>query len=114
MKGIGCWDDLRTFGIVPRETDACSLSFRVRCDVTERGKAAIEKLLDCNLCMPVANDNEMGKCVGTLLLPTQMLVPLGIIALLESGCTEVWLVWETLIGVEPSDSAEAINSAHIL
>jgi hypothetical protein len=38
-----------------------------------------------------------------------MLIPLGIFALLESGCTEVWLVQDRLLGVEPRDDRETLE-----
>jgi hypothetical protein len=43
------------------------------------------------------------------MLPHEMLVPLGIFALLESGCSEVWRNGETLIGVEQGDPDNQVN-----
>ena len=45
MKKITCWDDLRPFGIDVLTAEACGLSYRVLCDVTERGKQTIQKAL---------------------------------------------------------------------
>jgi hypothetical protein len=39
-----------------------------------------------------------------------MLAPLGVFALLESDCTEVWLYQNrNLLGVEPDDTAEIVE-----
>ena len=40
------------------------------------------------------------------MLAPEMLVPVGIFALLESGCTEVWRQGDCLWGIEPSDSEQ--------
>ena len=45
------------------------------------------------------------------MLPHEMLVPLGIFALLESGCSEVWRNGETLIGVEQGDPDNQVEQA---
>jgi hypothetical protein len=45
------------------------------------------------------------------MLPFEMLVPLAIFALLEGGCSEVWLVREGgVIGIEPDDLPEFIDA----
>ena len=49
------------------------------------------------------------------MLATQLLVPLGVFALLEAGCTEVWLYQNgSLCGVEPTDTPERIESCRKL
>jgi hypothetical protein len=40
-----------------------------------------------------------------------MLVPLGIFALLESGCSEVWRNGQTLIGIEQGDPDNQVELA---
>lgn len=43
---------------------------------------------------------------GEALLSREMMVPLAVFALLESGCTEVLCLPRRAIGIEPTDSAE--------
>jgi len=45
MQKITCWDDLRPYGIAILTGEACGLSYRILCDVTERGKQTIQKAL---------------------------------------------------------------------
>ena len=43
------------------------------------------------------------------MLTQEMIVPLGVFALLESGCPEVWVTDRAAIGVEPSDTEEQVE-----
>jgi hypothetical protein len=45
--------------------------------------------------------------IGSILLPYELLMPLGVFALLESGCVEVWRKDE-LIGFEATDAREYV------
>lgn len=74
------------------------MSYRYLCDVTEQGKKAIEKLFDVELKLP---ENWNSMAVGSIMLQPDMLVPIGIFALLESGCTEVWANKHACLGIEP-------------
>jgi hypothetical protein len=48
--------------------------------------------------------------VGSVMLSFEMLTPVGIFALLESGCREVWLYRNgSMLGIEPTDSEEQIE-----
>ena len=107
MKGIGSWSDLRDYGIVPVSSEQSGLSYRVLCKLTEHGKAIVEKCLGVELKLPQCDEKSY---VGTINLAPQMLIPFGIFALLESGCTEVWLVWETLVGIEADDTEEQVSA----
>ena len=49
------------------------------------------------------------------MLPYEMLVPLAVFALLESGCKEVWLMNDgKALGIEPDDDPERIEATRQL
>ena len=105
MKTISQWRHLEEYGIVPLTGEACGLMYRILCDVTEPGQRIVEKCLGCGLTQPESwncGTNETPR-VGAIMLAPEMLIPLGAFALLESGCREVWLVGQTLIGIESTD-----------
>lgn len=114
MKTIACFNDLMPFGIDPLTGEACGLSYRILCDVTEHGRAVFAKALGIpKLALPepwnrgTATDPH----IGSVMLPFEMLVPLAVFALLEGGCTEVWLVREGgVVGIEPGDSPEILEA----
>ena len=87
MKTISSWNDLSQYGIKLLTGEACGLSYRLLCDLTEHGKHVIEKCLDTKIQL---TEPWNSGAIGSILLPPEMLVPLGIFALLESGCKEVW------------------------
>ena len=43
------------------------------------------------------------------MLTHEMLMPLAVFALLESGCREVWITDGTAIGIEPSDTTDQVE-----
>lgn len=100
MKMISCWNDLRPYGIDLLTGEACGMMYRYLCDVTEHGKKAIEKLFDVELKLP---ENWNRGAIGSIMLPPDMLVPIGIFALLEAGCKEVWVNDRSCLGIEESD-----------
>lgn len=114
MKTIRSWDDLRPYGVVLLTGESCGLSYRLLCDVTDRGRAIIEKCLGVRITFAESwnrgTDDEPH--TGSILLAPEMLVPLGVFALLETGCTEVWLIERWLLGIEYDDKADAIAAAH--
>ena len=111
MKGVSCWDDLRPFGIIPLTGESCALSYRILFDVTAEGKKVIEKCLGCEV--KLAENWNSGSSdhphVGSIMLSHELLIPLGIFALLESGCSEVWMVWNALVGIEPADNPHVVE-----
>lgn len=115
MKILDSWNHLEPLGIDPLTGEACGLGYRILCDVTARGKRILEKCFGIpSLTLP-ENWNR-GKAtdphVGSIMLSYEMLVPVGIFALLESGCTEVWLYRNgSLRGIEPTDSADEVQMA---
>ena len=42
MQKITCWDELRAYGVDMLTGEACGLSYRLLCDVSERGKHIIQ------------------------------------------------------------------------
>ena len=114
MLKINCWDDLRPFGIDALTGEACGLSYRLLCDVTSRGKQTIQKALGVtNLVLP-ANWNRGDPSdphVGSIMLATELLIPIAIFALLEHGCSEVWRTKSGgLLGFETDDDLERIEA----
>ena len=114
MKTINCWDDLSRYGIVPLTGEACGLSYRLLCDVTAAGKRVIEKALGVaqlglheNWNHGSADDSH----VGSIMLAPDLLPFIGVFALLEAGCREVWLTkGQTVIGIEAEDSPDCVES----
>ena len=102
MKTISPWDHLREFGIDLLTGEACSLMYRLLCDLTQSGKRIVERCLS----VQIQSENWNGGSnddphVASIMLAQEMLVPLAVFALLESGCHEVWITDRTAIGVEP-------------
>ena len=114
MRTISCFNDLMPFGIEALTGEACGLSYRLLCDVTETGRRTLVKAFGIpklTLAEPWNRGTTTEPHVGSVLLPYEMLVPLAVFSLLESGCTEVWIVREGgVIGIEPNDSTEMIEA----
>jgi hypothetical protein len=106
MKTINYWADLRPYGIDVLTGEACGMSYRYLCDVTEQGKKVIEKLFDVELKLP---ENWNSGAIGSIMLPPDMLVPLGILALLEGGCSEVWANEHGRPGIELADDDPVVE-----
>ncbi len=113
MKTINCWDDLTRYGVVPLTGEACGLMYRILCDVTARGKGILEKALGAiELRLPESwnRGSDDNPHVGSVMLAREVLPFVGIFALLESGCPEVWLTKTGgLIGIEPADPSEEVE-----
>ena len=114
MKTINCWDDLSCYGIVPLTGEACGLSYRLLCDVTAAGKRVIEKALGVAQLGLHENWNHGSADdphVGSIMLAPDLLPFIGVFALLEAGCREVWLTkGHTVIGIEAEDSPDCVES----
>jgi len=107
IRGCG---DLAQFGLDPLTGEACGLMYRVLFDLTAQGQKIVEKCLGLRLIPAEAwnrgtNDDPH---TGSVMIAPEMFVPLGIFALLESGCTEVWRKGDSLFGIEPSDSEQQL------
>ena len=110
MKTITCFNDLAAYGIDPLTGESCGLSYRLLCDATERGRRTLAKAFGIPHLVLAENWNRGSPedpHVGSIMLAFEMLIPLAVFALLESGCTEVWLVKDGgVIGIEPDDSPD--------
>ena len=119
MKTINCWDDLSKHGIVPLTGEACGLMYRILCDLTLRGKKTLEKALDVaelKLQESWNRGTDGNLHVGSIMLAREVLPFVAIFALLEDGCSEVWLTkGNGLIGIErtdPLDDVERFKRLH--
>jgi len=110
MKTIGSFDPLREYGIVALTGEACSLMYRILCDLTRQGKEIVERALSVEITSePWNRGSEEDPHVASIMLTNEMIVPLGVFALLESGCKEVWVTDSCVIGVEPGDGDEEVE-----
>ena len=112
MKHVENWNDLRPYGVDLLTGEACGLMYRLLCDVTEQGKRLVEKCLSCELRLPESwnRGTKEEPHVGAIMLTQEMRVPLSVFALLEAGCTEVWLYENgRLLGIEPGDDPDLIE-----
>jgi hypothetical protein len=112
MKSIHSWNDLERYGIIPLTGEACGLMYRILFDVTASGKKVLEKCFGTpNLNLPESwnRGSENDPHVGCIMLSHEMLQPLAVFALLESGCNEVFLVNDSIYGIESSDPPTAID-----
>src|SRR3954469_23798003 len=112
MKPVHSWNDLERYGIIPLTGESCGLGYRLLCDVTAQGKNVLEKCLGTpNLNLPESwnRGSEQDPHVGCIMLAHEMLRPLAVFALLESGCKEVYLVKDSVYGIEASDPPTAIE-----
>jgi hypothetical protein len=113
MKTVGCWNDLQPFGVEALTGEACSLSYRILFDVTEKGRKLIGKCFgipDMKLGEAWNRGTAEAPHVGSIMLSQEMLVPLGIFALLENGCREVYILNGTVVGLEPGDPADTLTT----
>lgn len=112
MKTINSWNDLQAHGIELLTGEACGLGYRLLCDVTEGGRKTVEKCLGMsNLVLPESwnRGKPDDPHVGSIMLVREMLEPLAVFALLEAGCKEVYLVKESVVGIEAADPPTAIE-----
>ncbi len=116
MKSITRWDHLSEFGIVPLTGESCGLGYRMLCDVTAKGKAILEKCLGVSELRLSDNWNQGSEAephVGSIMLAPELLVPIAVFALLDSGCKEVWKAGDQGVhGIQvndPPDTAESLK-----
>ena len=110
MKTVSNWDALREFGIDALTGEACSLMYRILCDLTQNGKRIVERCLSVHIQSENWNSgSKEDPHVASIMLTQEMIVPLAVFALLESGCREVWVTDGAAIGVESDDSDEEVE-----
>lgn len=103
MKTLRDWNGLREFGINCLTGEACAMSARLLCDVTEDGRKAVCEFLGLPLNTVFAENWNSGS-VGSVFLPYSIFNALGAFLLLtRCGCDEVFEVPNGLAGMEPRD-----------
>ena len=110
MKTIASWGDLEPYGIIPLTGESCGLGYRILFDVTEKGRQVIAKCFGIpgvSLPEPWNRGSADNFRVGSIMLAPEMLMPLSIFALLETGCKEVYRMGEVAVGFEDSDASDA-------
>lgn len=110
MKFLCCFNDLSPLGIIPLTGEACGLGYRLLCDVTVQGARAIDKCLGVKVSFADPWNRGTGNDphIGSIMLAHEMLLPLGVFAMLESGCKEVWSKGGFLLGIDATDSPEEV------
>jgi hypothetical protein len=112
MKSINAWNDLEPFGIIPLTGEACGLMYRILFDVTAKGRNIVAKCFgipDVNLPEPWNRGSQEDPHVGCIMLARELLQPLAAFALLEAGCKEVYLVKDSVHGMEETDAPDLIE-----
>ena len=113
MKTISCWADLRPYGLDALTGEACGLMYRILFDVTENGRRIIGKCFgmpEPRLAEPWNRGDPKDPHVGSMMLSPELLTPIGVFALLESGCREVWVYANgSVLGIEAADSEDMIE-----
>ncbi len=110
MKTIARWSDLEAYGVDPLTGEACSLGYRILCDLTQKGKAIVERCLSVEIRSENWNSGSRDDPhVACIMMTAEMLQPLAVFALLESGCREVWVTEHAAFGVEPEDTEEQVD-----
>ena len=114
MREIGCFNDLTRFGIEPLTGESCGLGYRILCDVSAAGARLLAKLFGTPtfaLAPPWNRGKPEDPHIGSVLLTHEMVLPLGVFALLEAGCPEVWLCRDhSVVGREATDDPAAIEA----
>jgi len=110
MKTISSWNHLSPYGIELLTGEACGLMYRFLCDVTAQGKKTLEKALgvsELRLHESWNRGSDTDPHVGCIMLAPEVLPFIGVFALLEHGCREVWVTKEgAVIGLEAEDFPE--------
>ena len=110
MKTVCRWSELEQFGIIMLTGEACSLMYRLLCDLTDRGKRVVERCLSVQIASENWNNGATDDPhVASVMLTHEMLVPLAVFALLDAGCREVWITDRAAIGVELDDTDEDVE-----
>jgi hypothetical protein len=110
VREIACFNDLTPFGIEPLTGEACGLGYRLLCDVTEPGRRLLAKLFgtpDFTLAPPWNRGAPEHPHIGSILLTQEMVLPIDVFALLENGCSEVFLRDRSVVGLQPDEQPAA-------
>jgi hypothetical protein len=116
MKSVSCWQDLEPFGFHALTGESCGLMYRVLFDLTTEGQQVAQKCFGVpklHLADPWNRGDAAQPHVGSIMLSPEMLVPLAVFALLESGCSECWVYANgAVFGVEPGDGKDQVEACH--
>ena len=111
MKSISSWDHLRPYGIVALTGEACSLMYRILCDLTAKGKQTVERCFGVQIQSENWNSGSADDPhVASIMLSEETIMPLAVFALLDAGCREVWIADHAAIGIEPDDAKPPSNA----
>ena len=117
MKTIDCWAGMQPYGIVPLTSEPDGLKYRIVCDVTAKGKQLVEKALGVTEVQLETNwdyGTNDEPHVGCLMLGPEILSILGVYALLDDGCHEVWMTKSYgLVGIQQGDSQQSVASLQL-
>ena len=90
MLIVRSWNYLKNFGIDCLTGEACGLSMRLLCDLTDQGKRIVEKALDVKIQPPEAWNSGDPPHIGCIMFPLELFPTLAVFCLLEVGCKEVF------------------------
>lgn len=117
MKTIESWAGMHPYGIVPLTAEVDGLKYRVVCDVTERGKQLLEKslgIIDIQLGQNWDFGTNEEPHIGCVMLFPEILLMIGVYALFDDGCHEVWTTRNLgLVGIQQGDSQQAIENLQL-
>lgn len=118
MKRIERMKDLEDYGIDALTGESDAHMYRILCDVTKKGKAIIERVMDIGLNLhPNWNSGKKhDPHIGSLLLPQEFVPSIAAFALLtDTEVSEVWLLKNGTalgFGVEDVETKEALRKMY--
>lgn len=93
METLDSWNHLERYGVVPLTREACGLSYRLLCDLTEPGARIVEKALSTQISRGNNWNHgaESNPHVASLMVTLEMFPLIAVFAALENGFREVEL-----------------------
>jgi hypothetical protein len=114
VKTIANLAEMSSYGIVPLTNEPDGLQYRIVCDVTAKGKQLVERvfgLLEIRLQPNWDYGTNDEPHVGSVMLTPELLPILGVYALLDDGCREVWTTRNSgLVGIQADDPLQIVES----
>jgi hypothetical protein len=114
VKIIACLAEMASYGIVPLTNEPDGLQYRMVCDLTAKGKQLVEQALglaEIQLQPSWDYGTNDEPHIGSMLLIPEILPILGVYALLDDGCHEVWTTRNNgLVGIQQGDSQELVQN----
>ena len=111
MKSVHSWNDLQPLRHHPPHGGGLRADYRILFDVTARGRKSSRSAsaTRTSTCPRAGTAGAEDPHVGCIMLSQEMLQPLAVFALLESGCKEVYLVKDSVYGIEATDAPTTIE-----